>query len=522
MPGSRRFPVLAAALCLFASAPLAYGQSDTEARVIVTQASTTRASFFVLDGQSGERLSGGPMGLGGRPPAGVYVKDDGGVMVWLQGDGPLLRHDPASYRALGELIPEGEGGAFQGREVVERDGVIYVGGGLSHRIAMFDARTGASLGNLFPPGTAGVRECYGLAVRDDDVLVPSAMNGSVTRFDRTTGESLGVLIPAGTAGLAGVYDVLEATSGELYVSDTNSGNILRFDADGQLDLVFATGMPGVRGLGWHPSGDLLACAWEGPDGSGVYRFDVATGDGGLWAPAVGPMFVAIQTIESGASDAVVDVRALPDGSVPADGAVITDQYRDAGVLFSGTRPSGDPIDLVIVGPVEDRGLFHRPEVPMATHVFTFVRPGTDEPAFATRFQTAPLFEELGERVTLVGLDADGREVASAVFEPTRDVFDSIIAIEADQSTSFARVEVRTDGNPGIGFLQGARNDAMRFRLLPPCPADYDGDGALTIFDFLLFQNDFGAGSPAADFDGDGALTIFDFLAFQNAFDQGCP
>ncbi|MEO1009620.1 MAG: hypothetical protein AAFX79_13745, partial [Planctomycetota bacterium] len=26
----------------------------------------------------------------------------------------------------------------------------------------------------------------------------------------------------------------------------------------------------------------------------------------------------------------------------------------------------------------------------------------------------------------------------------------------------------------------------------------------------------------ADFDGDGALTIFDFLAFQNAFDIGCP
>ena len=25
-----------------------------------------------------------------------------------------------------------------------------------------------------------------------------------------------------------------------------------------------------------------------------------------------------------------------------------------------------------------------------------------------------------------------------------------------------------------------------------------------------------------DFDGDGSLTLFDFLAFQNAFDDGCP
>ena len=56
----------------------------------------------------------------------------------------------------------------------------------------------------------------------------------------------------------------------------------------------------------------------------------------------------------------------------------------------------------------------------------------------------------------------------------------------------------------------------------PCPADLDGDGELTIFDFLAFQNAFDAMDPVADFDGDGDFTIFDFLAFQNAFDAGCP
>jgi len=55
-----------------------------------------------------------------------------------------------------------------------------------------------------------------------------------------------------------------------------------------------------------------------------------------------------------------------------------------------------------------------------------------------------------------------------------------------------------------------------------CRADLDGDGELTIFDFLAFQNAFDAGDPIADFDGDGMLTIFDFLAFQNEFDAGCP
>ena len=59
-------------------------------------------------------------------------------------------------------------------------------------------------------------------------------------------------------------------------------------------------------------------------------------------------------------------------------------------------------------------------------------------------------------------------------------------------------------------------------LPPACPADLDGDGELTIFDFLAFGNLFDDQDPRADFDGDGQFTIFDFLAFQNAFDAGCP
>ena len=55
-----------------------------------------------------------------------------------------------------------------------------------------------------------------------------------------------------------------------------------------------------------------------------------------------------------------------------------------------------------------------------------------------------------------------------------------------------------------------------------CFADCDGDGALTFFDFLCFQDAFASGSPAADCDGDGDLSFFDFLCFQNAFAAGCP
>ncbi|UYV12104.1 MAG: hypothetical protein NCW75_12470 [Phycisphaera sp.] len=58
--------------------------------------------------------------------------------------------------------------------------------------------------------------------------------------------------------------------------------------------------------------------------------------------------------------------------------------------------------------------------------------------------------------------------------------------------------------------------------VPRCYADFDGDGELTIFDFLGFQNAFVSGDASADCTGDGVLNIFDFLCFQNAFAAGCP
>ncbi|MEQ8844656.1 MAG: GC-type dockerin domain-anchored protein [Phycisphaerales bacterium] len=74
-----------------------------------------------------------------------------------------------------------------------------------------------------------------------------------------------------------------------------------------------------------------------------------------------------------------------------------------------------------------------------------------------------------------------------------------------------------DAASGAGRVQGT----LTFRDQPSCYADMDGDGALTVFDFLAFQNAFASGDATADCDGDGALSLFDFLCFQNAFAGGC-
>ncbi|MFG0286103.1 MAG: GC-type dockerin domain-anchored protein [Phycisphaerales bacterium JB039] len=71
-----------------------------------------------------------------------------------------------------------------------------------------------------------------------------------------------------------------------------------------------------------------------------------------------------------------------------------------------------------------------------------------------------------------------------------------------------------------GFVNGNVKNQLLWLL--DCQADLDDDDALTLFDFLAFQNLFAAGDLKADFAFDGRLDLFDFLEFQNQFDIGCP
>lgn len=56
---------------------------------------------------------------------------------------------------------------------------------------------------------------------------------------------------------------------------------------------------------------------------------------------------------------------------------------------------------------------------------------------------------------------------------------------------------------------------------PDCLADVNGDGQLTILDFIVFQGIFEEGLEEADCNQDGDLSILDFLCFQQLFVAGC-
>jgi hypothetical protein len=153
---------------------------------------------------------------------------------------------------------------------------------------------------------------------------------------------------------------------------------------------------------------------------------------------------------------------------------------------------------------------------------------------STAGATAPVaydytrFVEPGATV-LVSLPASVRDAATSVSYAITGAPTGEAELLWHDGKAFALVRLDADATAGdtlsfrVTSSAGSDTGVVTLAIAPStgCRADLDGDGSLTIFDFLAFQNLFDAGDPTADFDGDGSLTIFDFLAFQNEFDAGC-
>ncbi len=60
-----------------------------------------------------------------------------------------------------------------------------------------------------------------------------------------------------------------------------------------------------------------------------------------------------------------------------------------------------------------------------------------------------------------------------------------------------------------------------FEPIPPCIADFNGDGFVSFGDFDAFVTALESGAASADTNGDGFLTFEDFDVFVEAFEAGC-
>ena len=82
------------------------------------------------------------------------------------------------------------------------------------------------------------------------------------------------------------------------------------------------------------------------------------------------------------------------------------------------------------------------------------------------------------------------------------------------------------GTARLGFYKTAGSvDATNLPIpsngVPPCRADFNGDGVLDFFDYLDFVAAFSSTNISADFNGDTIVDFFDYLDFVQAFADGC-
>ena len=118
---------------------------------------------------------------------------------------------------------------------------------------------------------------------------------------------------------------------------------------------------------------------------------------------------------------------------------------------------------------------------------------------------------------------------SAVTVPSTGYLGQVTLNVSRALTSSDVLAVQTASTAGPGGVQNldVSNASLSFSQAAACPGDFDGDGTVSLADFLAFAGAFGTRSGdanynvRADLDGNGAVDLSDFLAFAGVFGTKC-
>ncbi len=297
-------------------------------------------------------------------------------------------------------------------------------------------------------------------------------------------------------GIAGDGVLIKGGTELIYLNDESSDGIFNALTDGSFDIFGITPLDvDIDQFQWDVTsdGETLIYASQFAGGPQPKVFGILPTDGSSFDPEF------ITPID------VPDFFEIVDGELSDDDQffVFTAQYDfdDQRSLVKVSTTPGD-VEVEVLVPVTE---------PFQEVIGLAVSPDSSMVAFS-----ADLDEEAVFSLYVVNIDGTG----------LRNLTPDLPAY-ADVEGGYGDIRWSPDGTR-IYFIRDKEFEgthALYYVDLDgsmPCRADIDGDGALTIFDFLGFQNMFDSGDLGADFDGDGSLSIFDFLAFQNEFDAGCP
>lgn len=310
-----------------------------------------------------------------------------------------------------------------------------------------------------------------LAQVSSQFLVSDLSGDKIVRFDYDSGEPIDHFVGAGISPLDSSLFMVFGPDGHLYVSSFVGNAVLRYDGQsgrflGEFVTVGLGALIAPHGLAFGPDGDLYVASannnrvlrYDGDSGAFLGTF-VADGAGGLTQP--------------------VGLAFGPDGDL-----YVASSHTDSVLRFDGAT-----------------GEFVEEAVASGTAGLETTR-GVLFDAEGRLYVSA----SVSSNIVVVEPGAAPRELVAAgtggLFRPTQMAIgpdDALVITSRGSAASALRFDRVT------GELLGT--------LLPD---NAGGLGPLRVGLVMM---------PAecrADFDGDGNLTIFDFLAFQNAFDAGCP
>jgi sugar lactone lactonase YvrE len=171
-------------------------------------------------------------------------------------------------------------------------GDFFVGDEQGNNVLRFD-NAGNFVGVFVASGSGGLDEPRGLAFGPDgNLYVSSSNNGRILRYDGTTGAFMDAFVPAGSGGLKGPEALIFRDDGFLYVSNFGTipvpdpfldGKVTRYDAStGTFDSLYVSSSDtrgNCDGMTFGPNGNLfVAASWrDNPDTQGVLQFDGTDG-----------------------------------------------------------------------------------------------------------------------------------------------------------------------------------------------------------------------------------------------------
>ncbi|MCA9303762.1 MAG: hypothetical protein KC996_06540 [Phycisphaerales bacterium] len=246
-----------------------------------------------------------------------------------------------------------------------------------------------------------------------------------------------------------------------------------------------TGLPGqLDGLGGFASAELTIDLASDFDNSLVMEFGDSDGD--LNSAVVHNPFVFVGKCgdrdDDGLSDFSYTIQFIQPGTLDTDNA---DSDSD-----STTGIDGNPALQDATG------------VPLAHYRGTTIEIDNGDGTFSYEITTAP------------GPNAYGAEEGWDEFSYPGGFYDATYWMGGFSCNSDGNGDINAYSQIAL-TMYGPENSIC-------CPADFNCDGVIDIFDVFEYLDAFNAGDSAADFTNDGQLDIFDVFTFIDTYNAGCP